>query len=153
MSGVRERKRTMVRGLNEMYLGTYRKTGAEFILGIGRCIAPKTVQIALADGTTRQLSGTHVIVSTGTRATVEAIPGLAEAEPLTHVEALELDEIPEHLLLIGSGHVGIELAQAIRRFGSSLWLIGRRERLMPKKTKMWVRLFAVFLKTRASTFF
>src|ERR1700747_2192598 len=98
MSGVRERKRTMVRGLNEMYLDNYKKTGAEFILGAGRFIAPKTVQVTFADGTTRQLSGTNVIVSTGTRAAVEGIPGLAEAEPLTHIEALELDEIPKHLL-------------------------------------------------------
>jgi pyruvate/2-oxoglutarate dehydrogenase complex dihydrolipoamide dehydrogenase (E3) component len=133
MSGVRERKRTMVRGLNEIYLDNYRKTGAEFILGTGRFIAPKTVQIALADGTTRQLSGTNVIVSTGTRATVEAIPGLAEAEPLTHIEALELDEIPEHLLVIGSGYVGVELAQAMRRFGSKVSVIGRREQLMPQE--------------------
>lgn len=133
MSGVREHKRAMVRGLNEMYLDNYNKTGAEFILGTGKFIAPKTVQVALADGTTRQLSGTNVIVSTGTRAIVEAIPGLAEAKPLTHIEALELDEIPEHLLVIGSGYVGVELAQAMRRFGSRVSVIGRRERLMPQE--------------------
>ena len=59
-----------------------------------------------------------MIVSTGTRATLEGIPGLAEAQPLTHIEALELDQIPEHLLVIGSGYVGVEFAQAMRRFGS-----------------------------------
>jgi pyruvate/2-oxoglutarate dehydrogenase complex dihydrolipoamide dehydrogenase (E3) component len=133
MSGVRERKRMMVRDLNEMYLDNYRKTGAEFILGTGRFMAPKTVQVALADGTTRQLSGTNVIVSTGTRATVEAIPGLREAEPLTHIEALELDSVPENLLVIGSGYVGVELAQAMRRFGSRVSVIGRRGRLMPQE--------------------
>jgi pyruvate/2-oxoglutarate dehydrogenase complex dihydrolipoamide dehydrogenase (E3) component len=133
MSGVRERKRAMVRSLNEMYLDNYRKTGAEFILGTGRFIAPKTVEVALADGTTRQLSGTNVIVSTGTRAAVEAIPGLREAQPLTHIEALELDRVPEHLLVIGSGYVGVELAQAMRRFGSRVSVIGRRGRLMPQE--------------------
>src|SRR5437660_1876060 len=70
MSGVRERKRKMVTGMNEMYLETYRKTGAEFILGNGRFIAPRTVNVTLADGTTRQLRGTNVIVSTGTRASL-----------------------------------------------------------------------------------
>jgi pyruvate/2-oxoglutarate dehydrogenase complex dihydrolipoamide dehydrogenase (E3) component len=60
-----------------------------------------------------------VIVSTGTRAKLEAIPGLAEAQPLTHIEALELDQIPEHLVVIGSGYVGVEFAQAIRRFSST----------------------------------
>ncbi|MGB6690668.1 MAG: FAD-dependent oxidoreductase [Terracidiphilus sp.] len=133
MAGVRERKRAMVRGLNEVYLDNYTKTGAEFILGTGRFIAPKTVEVVLADGTIRRLRGANVIVSTGTRATLEAIPGLAEAEPLTHVEALELDRIPEHLIVIGSGYVGVEFAQAMRRFGSRVTVIGRRQRLMPQE--------------------
>jgi len=89
MPGVRDRKRKMVTGLNEMYLDNYRKTGAEFILGTGRFIAPRTVEVTLSDGTGRQLRGANVIVSTGTGATVGAIPGLAEAQPLTHIEALE----------------------------------------------------------------
>jgi pyruvate/2-oxoglutarate dehydrogenase complex dihydrolipoamide dehydrogenase (E3) component len=74
-----------------------------------------------------------VIVSTGTRAAVEAIPGLAETEPLTHIEALELDKLPEHLVVIGSGYVGVEFAQAMRRFGIRVSVIGRRERLMPQE--------------------
>jgi pyruvate/2-oxoglutarate dehydrogenase complex dihydrolipoamide dehydrogenase (E3) component len=133
MAGVRERKRNMVSGLNEMYLENYRNTGAEFILGTARFIAPRTVEIALPDGNVRQLRGSNVIVSTGTQATVEAIPGLAEAQPLTHVEALELDRIPEHLLVIGGGYVGIELSQAMHRFGSEVTVIDRNQRLMPKE--------------------
>src|ERR1700737_4006872 len=122
MSGVRERKRRMVRGLNDMYMENYRKTGAEFILGTGRFVAPRTVEAALLDGSTRQLRGTDVIVSTGTRASLEPIPGLAEAQPLTHIEALELGQVPEHLLVIGGGYVGVELSQAMRRFGSKVTL-------------------------------
>jgi pyruvate/2-oxoglutarate dehydrogenase complex dihydrolipoamide dehydrogenase (E3) component len=133
MSGVRDRKRKMVTGLNDMYLENYRKTGAEFILGTGRLIAPKTVEVTLPDGTTRQLRGTNVIISTGTRAAIEPIPGLAEAQPLTHIEALELDRIPEHLLVLGGGYVGIELSQAMRRFGSDVTVIGRNKRLMSKE--------------------
>jgi pyruvate/2-oxoglutarate dehydrogenase complex dihydrolipoamide dehydrogenase (E3) component len=133
MSGVRERKRKMVSGLNEMYLENYRNTGAEFILGTGRFIAPRTVEVALSNGTTRQLRGTNVIVSTGTRATIEPIPGLAEAQPLTHIEALELDVVPEHLLVIGGGYVGIELSQAMRRFGSKVSVIDRNQRLMSRE--------------------
>jgi pyruvate/2-oxoglutarate dehydrogenase complex dihydrolipoamide dehydrogenase (E3) component len=133
MSGVRERKRKMVRGLNEMYMENYRQTGAEFILAAGRFVAPKTVAAILPDGTTRQLRGTNVIVSTGTRATLEAIPGLAEAQPLTHIEALELGQVPEHLLVIGGGYIGVELSQAMRRFGSKVTLIDRNARLMSKE--------------------
>src|SRR6202035_4147087 len=103
MAGVRERKRRMVRGLNEMYMENYRNTGAEFILGTGRFLAPRTVEVTLADGSTRQLRGANVIVSTGTRAALDSTPGIVEAQPLTHIEALELGVIPEHLLVVGAG--------------------------------------------------
>jgi pyruvate/2-oxoglutarate dehydrogenase complex dihydrolipoamide dehydrogenase (E3) component len=133
MAGVRERKRAMVRGLNEAYMENYRNTGAEFLLGTGRFVAPKTVEVTLADGTKRQLRGANVIVSTGTRAALGKIPGLAEAQPLTHIEALELDEIPEHLLVVGGGYVGVELSQAMRRFGSKVTIVDSNGRLMSKE--------------------
>src|SRR3977135_2656843 len=133
MSGVRDRKRKMVVGLNEMYMENYRATGAEFILGSGRFVAPRTVEAVLPDGSIRQLRGSNVIVSTGTRASLEPIPGLAEAQPLTHIEVLELGEVPEHLLVIGGGYVGVELSQAMRRFGSKVTVIDRNGRLMSKE--------------------
>jgi pyruvate/2-oxoglutarate dehydrogenase complex dihydrolipoamide dehydrogenase (E3) component len=123
----------MVSGLNAMYLDNYRKTGAEFICGTGRFIALRTVEVTLSDGTARQLLGANVIVSTGTRAALDAIPGLAEAQPLTHIEALELGQVPEHLLVIGGGYVGVELAQAMRRFGSKVTVIDRNARLMSRE--------------------
>src|ERR1700684_3006266 len=123
----------MVVGLNEMYLENYRKTGAEFILGTGRFIAPRTVEAALPDGSTRHLRGANVIVSTGTRASFEPIPGLAETQPLTHIEALELGQVPEHLLVIGGGYIGLELSQAMRRFGSKVSLIERSEQLVSRE--------------------
>jgi pyruvate/2-oxoglutarate dehydrogenase complex dihydrolipoamide dehydrogenase (E3) component len=133
MAGVRERKRRMVRGLNDIYMENYCKTGAELIMGTGRFVAPRTVEVALLDGSTRQLRGTNVIVSTGTRASLEPIPGLAEAQPLTHIEALELGQVPEHLLVIGGGYVGVELSQAMRRFGGKVTMIDRNARLMSKE--------------------
>src|ERR1700733_15560943 len=90
MPAVRARKRAMVSSLNEVYLDNYKQTGAEFILGVGRFVAPKTLEVVLPDGTTRRLRGTNVVVSTGTRAAMEPVPGLAVAQPLTHVEGLEL---------------------------------------------------------------
>jgi len=133
MAGVRERKRRMVGGLNDMYMENYCKMGAELIMGTGRFVAPRTVEVALLDGSTRQLRGTNVIVSTGTRASLDPIPGLAEAQPLTHVEALELGQVPEHLLVIGGGYVGVELSQAMRRFGSKVTVIDRNARVMSKE--------------------
>jgi pyruvate/2-oxoglutarate dehydrogenase complex dihydrolipoamide dehydrogenase (E3) component len=130
MPAVRARKRAMVSGLNEMYLDNFKQTGAEFILGSGRFISPKTLEVTLPDGSSRLLHGANVIVSTGTRAALESIPGLAEAEPLTHIEALELDQIPGHLIVIGGGYVGLELSQGMRRFGSKVTVIDRNDRLL-----------------------
>jgi pyruvate/2-oxoglutarate dehydrogenase complex dihydrolipoamide dehydrogenase (E3) component len=130
MAAVRARKRAMVSGLNEVYLDQFKQTGAELILGSGRFVGPKTVEVTLADGTTRRLRGGNVIVSTGTRAALDATPGLSDARPLTHIEALELDELPGHLIVIGGGYVGLELSQAMRRFGSKVTVIDRNERLL-----------------------
>ncbi len=116
-----------------MYLDIYKKTGAEFILATGRFIGPKTVEATLPDGSVRRLRGTNVIISTGTRAAIDPIPGLAEAQPLTHIEALELGEVPEHLVVIGGGYIGLELAQAMRRFGSKVSLVERNDRLVNRE--------------------
>ena len=133
MHAVRERKRSMVSGWNAVYLDNYKKTGAEFILGSGRFIGARTLEVTLPEGATRQLRGTNVIISTGTRAVVDETPGLVDAQPLTHIEALELDDLPEHLLVIGGGYVGLELSQAMRRFGSKVSLIDRNDRLLHRE--------------------
>src|SRR5256884_8508711 len=100
MRVVRERKRRMVSGWNDGYLENYIRTGAELSLGSGRFIGAKTLEAKLANGSTRQLRASNVIINTGTRAAIEPVPGLADAEPLTHIEALELDEVPQHLLVL-----------------------------------------------------
>jgi pyruvate/2-oxoglutarate dehydrogenase complex dihydrolipoamide dehydrogenase (E3) component len=133
MSAVRDRKRRMVAGEIEAHLDNYKRSGAELIVASGRFIGPKTLEATLPDGTTRQLRGTNVIIGTGTRAALEPIPGLTEAQPLTHVEALELNEIPEHLLVLGGGYVGLELSQAMRRFGSKVSVIERNNRLVHRE--------------------
>ena len=133
MRAVRERKRSMVSGWNAVYLENYKKSGAEFILGSGRFIGPRTLEVTLPEGATRQLRGTNVIISTGTRAVLDETPGLVDAQPLTHIEALELDDLPEHLLVIGGGYVGLELSQAMRRFGSKVSLIDRNDRLLHRE--------------------
>jgi pyruvate/2-oxoglutarate dehydrogenase complex dihydrolipoamide dehydrogenase (E3) component len=77
----------------------------------------------------RTFRGENVIINTGTRATIDPTPGLHEAGPLTHIEALELDHVPKHLLILGGGYVGLELAQAMRRFDSGVTIIERNKRL------------------------
>jgi pyruvate/2-oxoglutarate dehydrogenase complex dihydrolipoamide dehydrogenase (E3) component len=133
MAAVRERKRKMVEGLVQMHLANYTDSGAELILGSGRFVAPKTIEVTLSDGSVRHLRGKHVVINTGTRATIEDVPGLTDAAPLTHVEALELDRIPEHAIVIGGGYVGLELSQAMRRFGSRVTILERNPSLLHRE--------------------
>jgi pyruvate/2-oxoglutarate dehydrogenase complex dihydrolipoamide dehydrogenase (E3) component len=129
MSAVRDRKDKMVDGLVQMHLDNYKASGAELILGSGHFVGPKALEVVLNDGETRLVHAKKIVIGTGTRATLPEIPGLAEANPLTHVEALELDHVPEHLLVMGGGYVGLELAQAMRRFGSRVTVIDHNKRL------------------------
>ena len=123
MKRVLARKRDMVDGLIALHLDLYKASGAELIMGTGRFTAPKIIEVSLNDGGTRVLTGDRVVLNLGTHATIPDIPGLAAAKPLTNVEALELDRLPDHLVVIGGGYVGLELAQAYRRFGSRVTII------------------------------
>ena len=127
MKGVQDRKHAMVEGLRQLHLDRYRASGAELIMGDARFTAPRTVDVQLAEGGARRISGDRVFLNLGTHATVPDLPGLAAAEPMTHVELLDLDRLPEHLVVIGGGYVGLELAQAMRRF----WLTRDRHRAGP----------------------
>jgi pyruvate/2-oxoglutarate dehydrogenase complex dihydrolipoamide dehydrogenase (E3) component len=123
MKRVLARKRDMVDGLIAMHLENYKTSGADLIMGTGRFIAPRTIQVSLNDGGTRVLRGDRVALNLGTHATIPDIPGLVAAEPLTNVELLELDRLPDHLIVLGGGYVGLELAQAYRRFGSRVSIV------------------------------
>jgi pyruvate/2-oxoglutarate dehydrogenase complex dihydrolipoamide dehydrogenase (E3) component len=123
MKQVQARKRGMVEDMIAKHLDLYKTSGAELIMGKGRFIAPKTIEVALNDGGTRVLTGERVALNLGTHATMPDIPGLVAAAPLTNVELLELDRLPEHLIVLGGGYVGLELAQAYRRFGSRVSIV------------------------------
>ncbi len=133
MARVRQRKRDMVAGLVEMHLERYRASGAELIMGAGRFVGPKSLEVRLNDGGTRVLEGERVFLNVGTHATIPAAPGLAEAGPLTNIEFLELDRLPEHLVVLGGGYVGLEFAQAARRFGSRVTVVEHGPQLLGRE--------------------
>ena len=134
MAGVYARKRDMVDGIIQVHLDKYRAAldkdrGDELIFGEGTFVAPRTVHVALRDGGERTLTAERVFVNLGSRATIPDAPGLREAKPLTHIEALDLQRRPEHLIVLGGGYVGLELSQALRRLGSRVTLISRDSQL------------------------
>jgi pyruvate/2-oxoglutarate dehydrogenase complex dihydrolipoamide dehydrogenase (E3) component len=133
MARVRQRKREMVEAQVAKHLQNYKTSGAELIMGTGRFVAPKTFEVRLNDGGTRVLAGEQVFVNVGTHAAIPSLPGLEVARPLTHIEALELDYLPQHLIVIGGGYVGLELAQAYRRFGSNVTIIESGPQLMSRE--------------------
>ena len=133
MGTVRQRKRDMVEGLIAMHLDRYHASGAELIMGEGRFVDRKTLAVRSRENGSRVLMGERVFLNLGTHATIPPIPGLAEAAPLTHIEALELDRVPEHLVVLGGGYVGLELAQAYRRFGSRVTIVEHGPQLLSRE--------------------
>ena len=91
------------------------------------------MQVTLNSGGTRTLRGERVFINIGTRATIPAVPGLADSRPMTHVEALNLERVPSHLVILGGGYVGLEFAQGMRRFGSRVTVIQRGPRLLDRE--------------------
>src|SRR5437588_12065910 len=133
MVGVYARKRKMVDDLIKVHLDEYQASGAELIWGDAQFTGPRTLQVALRDGSERTLTAERVFVNVGTHAAIPEIPGLADAKPMTHIEALDLERVPEHLVVLGGGYVGLEFAQAMRRFGSRVTLVARGPQLAPKE--------------------
>src|SRR5262249_53750510 len=111
----------------------YRASGAELIMGAGRFVAPKTLEVRLNDGGTRRLAGDRIFLNLGTHATIPPIPGLADAGPMTNIELLELDRLPEHLVVLGGGSVGLEFAQAYRRFGGRVTVVEHGPQLLGRE--------------------
>jgi pyruvate/2-oxoglutarate dehydrogenase complex dihydrolipoamide dehydrogenase (E3) component len=133
MAKVVQRKRGMVERLVAAHLKNYKESGAELIMGNGRFVAPKTLEVSLNDGGTRTLTGAQVFINVGTHAAIPNVPGLDAARPMTHIEALELDILPAHLIVIGGGYSGLELAQAYRRFGAEVTVVEASPQLMTRE--------------------
>lgn len=129
MQGVLNRKRAMVDGLVQLHLNRFKTSGAELIMGEARLIGGRRVEVKLNEGGSRVIEGERLFLNLGTRSVMPDVPGMAAAQPMTHIEVLELDRVPEHLVVLGGGYIGLEFAQAMRRFGARVTVIERGTQL------------------------
>ncbi|TCC63447.1 mercuric reductase [Kribbella pittospori] len=130
LAAVRERKRAMVAGARENYASRLAQDGLDLIEGEARFTRPRTVEIALKDGGTRQLSAEVIVIDAGTRPKPLVVPGADGIRVLDSTSIMELDEVPEHLIVLGGGYIGLEFGQMFRRFGSEVTICQSAARLM-----------------------
>jgi len=133
MKAVQARKRAMVENLTEMHSQRFASSGATLVFGHGCFVDTRTLELTAEDGKSRQLSGRQIFLDVGAFATHPAIPGLTNAKPMTHVELLELEHCPPHLLILGGGYLALEFAQAMRRLGSVVTIIERAAQILTRE--------------------
>ncbi|EPE36586.1 FAD/NAD(P)-binding protein [Glarea lozoyensis ATCC 20868] len=129
MQTIRQRKRDMVAGLQEVHRSRFAESKVEVIWGRGVFVGEKSIEVDTAEGK-RLVTADKIVISTGSRARIEDIPGLKSAKPLTHIEIMELDIVPEHLIILGGGYISLEFAQAMRRFGARVSVVERNEGIL-----------------------
>src|ERR1700733_1370018 len=122
--------KTMVAGARENYASRLPQDGLDLIEGEARFTGPKTLEIALTHGGTRQISAPVIVIDAGTRPRTLAINGAGDVPVLDSTSIMELDELPEHLIIAGGGYIGLEFGQMFRRFGSQVTIIQGAPRLM-----------------------
>lgn len=130
LAAVRERKRAMVGGARENYASRLAQDGLDLIEGEARFTGPKTLEIALTGGGTRQISAPVIVIDTGARPRPLTIPGADDVPVLDSASIMELDEAPEHLIVLGGGYIGLEFGQMFRRFGSDVTVVQNATRVM-----------------------
>ncbi|MGX7681738.1 mercuric reductase [Jatrophihabitans sp. DSM 45814] len=130
LAAVRERKRAMVAGARQNYASRLGQPGLDLIEGEAHFTGPKAVEIAMADGGSRQITAPVVVIDTGTRSKPLSITGAGDVRVLDSTSIMELDEIPDHLIILGGGYIGLEFGQMFRRFGSEVTIIQSAARLM-----------------------
>lgn len=123
MAQVAQRVKGVVDGMVQINRDAFDKSGLELVLGTGRFIGPRRLEVKTNGGALRVIEGDYAFINTGTMAAIPDVPGLKAAEPLTHVEALVMTTLPERLIVLGGGYIGLEMAQAFHRLGSAVTVI------------------------------
>ncbi|WP_016953708.1 mercuric reductase [Anabaena sp. PCC 7108] len=134
LAEVIQRKRSVVQSAREMNLHNLETAlDNNLIIGEARFVAPKTIAVTTTEGNNRLLTAERLFINTGTRPLIPSVPGLTEVEFLTSESIMELEYLPEHLIVLGSGYIGLEFAQMFRRFGCRVTVIGQSEQILSQQ--------------------
>ena len=134
MVEVRQRKQDIVESFRNGVRRTIENTeGLDLWLGEARFVGEKELEIQLNDGEAVLLTADNVFINVGARPMDPSIEGLDNVPTLNSTSIMELDEVPEHLLVLGGGYVGLEFAQMFRRFGSEVTIVQRGEQLLARE--------------------
>jgi pyruvate/2-oxoglutarate dehydrogenase complex dihydrolipoamide dehydrogenase (E3) component len=134
MVKVRERKRAIVQNFRQGSERRVRETpGLDLLHGEAAFVDPKTLEVRLNDGQVVRIGGKRTFINTGGRPAIPSIPGLNEVSWLDSTSIMELDRVPEHLLVLGGGYIGLEFGQMFRRFGSAVTVVQRGRQLLARE--------------------
>jgi pyruvate/2-oxoglutarate dehydrogenase complex dihydrolipoamide dehydrogenase (E3) component len=131
---VRERKRAIVDSFRDGSQGRIEKTkNLELIFGEGQFAAAGSLTVKKADGTEASLSGERIFINAGCRPAVPKLEGLGSVPFLNSTSIMELDQVPEHLIVLGGGYIGLEFGQMFRRFGAKVTVVQSGPRLLGRE--------------------
>ncbi len=134
MTKVRQRKRDIVESFRNSGQRRIETTdGVDLLMGEASFTGPKTLELRLNNGETRELTADTILINAGARPAKPSIPGIEAVATLDSTSIMELDEIPEHLLIVGGGYIGLEFGQLFRRFGSQVTVIQRGAGLLARE--------------------
>jgi pyruvate/2-oxoglutarate dehydrogenase complex dihydrolipoamide dehydrogenase (E3) component len=131
MQRVRQRKRDIVERFRSGGEKRLEQTAnLDLIFGEASFAGPKTITVRLKDGGARMLSADRIFINAGARPSVPKLEGLADVPFLDSTSIMELDAVPEHLIVLGGGYVGLEFGQLFRRLGSRVTIVQSRGQLL-----------------------
>ena len=134
LAAVRQRKRDLVSLISAFPAGLIEQTeGLDLVMGEASFIDSKSVEVRLNDGGVRQVTADRIFINTGGRPSKPPIPGLDSVPTLDSTSIMELDTLPDHLVILGGGYVGLEFSQMFRRFGSQVTIVQRSNQLLPRE--------------------
>src|SRR5579863_6669175 len=134
MTKVRQRKRDIVNSFRDGSQGRIESTrGVDLLMGEAHFTGPKTLEVVFPGGERRQLTADIIFINAGARPSKPSLPGIEDVPTLDSTSIMELDSVPDHLMVIGGGYVGLEFGQMFRRFGSQVTIIQRGPKLLARE--------------------